>query len=181
MSSWRNSALPSKRDLGVENAHAAVLHDDQRVDLEQAHVLLDEGLVEDREELFGVGLGFAFELQGRRSSVGEICGGDAGFRIDRDVDDLFRRVVRDSLDVHAAFGRNDEGDLADGAVDEQRKIEFAVDVGAVLDVEAVDLLAGRAGLRRHQRVAEHVLGMSLGFIDREGKTNAALGIGGRVP
>ena len=38
-SGWRNSALSSKRHLGVEHAQAAVLHDDQRVDLEQAHVL----------------------------------------------------------------------------------------------------------------------------------------------
>ena len=32
------------------------------------------------------------------------------------------------------------------AVDQQREVEFLVDVGAVLDIEAVDLLAGLAGL-----------------------------------
>ena len=36
--------------LGVEHPQVAVLHDDQRIDLEQAHVLLDEGLVERREQ-----------------------------------------------------------------------------------------------------------------------------------
>jgi hypothetical protein len=46
------------------------------------------------------------------------------------------------LDVHAAFGRDDEGDAAGGAVDEHREVELLLDVRAVLDVEAVDLLAG---------------------------------------
>jgi hypothetical protein len=32
----------------------AVLHDDQRVDLQQAHILLGEGLVERREQRFAI-------------------------------------------------------------------------------------------------------------------------------
>jgi hypothetical protein len=43
-----------ERHLGVEDAQVAVLHDDQRVDLEQRHVLLGERLVEDREQLLAV-------------------------------------------------------------------------------------------------------------------------------
>jgi hypothetical protein len=58
-----------------------------------------------------------------------------------------------------------------------REIEFALDVGAVLDVETVDLLAGVAGLLGHQRVAEHFPGMRLGFVDRERQPHAALGVG----
>ena len=85
--------------------------------------------------------------------------------------------MRDRLDVHAAFGRDDEGDAADRAVDQQREIELAVDVGAVLDVEAVDLLAGRAGLLGHQRVAEHLLGVGDHLLDRLGQPDAALGVG----
>jgi hypothetical protein len=40
--------------LGVENAQVTVLHHDQRVDFQKAHVLLDEGLVQDREQLHAV-------------------------------------------------------------------------------------------------------------------------------
>ena len=57
--------------------------------------------------------------------------------------DLLGRVVRDVLDVHAAFGRDDDGDAAGLAVDQQSEVEFLRDVDAVGDVEAVDLLAVR--------------------------------------
>ena len=52
------------------------------------------------------------------------------------------------------------------AVDQEREIELAVDVGAVLDVEAVDLLAGRAGLLGDQRVPSISLGVGDDLGDR---------------
>ena len=73
--------------------------------------------------------------------------------------DLFRRLLRDFLDVDAALGRNDEGDAARGAVDQQRQVIFLGDVDAVGDVEAVDLLAGLARLDRHQGLAQHLVRM----------------------
>ena len=87
----------------------------------------------------------------------------------------------DRLDVHAALGRDDEGDAADRAVDQDRQIELAVDVGAVLDIEAVDLLAGRAGLLGDQRVAEHLLGVGDDFVDRLRQPHAALGVRAEAP
>jgi hypothetical protein len=57
-----------ERHLGVEHAQAAVLHDDQRVDLEQRHVLFDKRLVEDREQLLAVLGSVAVELPARRSA-----------------------------------------------------------------------------------------------------------------
>ena len=75
------------------------------------------------------------------------------------VDDLLRRVVRDFLDVHAAFGRDDEGDARRGAIDEQGQIEFAIDRRALFDIEAIDDLALRAGLMRDQRHAKHAVGL----------------------
>jgi hypothetical protein len=102
--------------------------------------------------------------------------GDALFRVDRQRQDLVRRFLGHRLDVHAAFCRHDEGRTADGAVDQDRQIEFALDVGAVLDIEAVDLLAGRAGLLGHQRVAEHFPGVLDDFLDRERQPHAALGV-----
>src|SRR5690606_12669639 len=97
-------------DLGVQNAQMAVLHDDQRVDLEHVHVLLDEGLVQDREQRLAVFSGRTGQLQ-RRIDGGDVLGGDAGFRVDGDGVDLFGGGVGHFLDVHAAFGRDDEGRL----------------------------------------------------------------------
>ena len=169
-----------ERHLCVEHAQMAVLHDDQRIDLEQAHVLLDEGLVEDREQRIAVLGRVAVELQ-RAVERLQIGCRDALFRVDGDGDDLFRRVMRDRLDVHAALGRDDEGDAADRAIDQDRQIELALDVGAVLDVEPVDLLAGRAGLLGDQRVAEHLLGVGDHFGHRLRQPHAALGVGRRAP
>ncbi len=103
---------------------------------------------------------------------------DAGGRIDREGHDLLRRVVRDFLDVHAAFGRDHERHLRGFAVDQHREIELLVDVGAFLDVEAVDLLAGGAGLDRDQRRAQHLLGEFVDLGDRLGDADAALVAGG---
>ena len=88
------------------------------------------------------------------------------------------RVVRDVLDVDAAFGRDHERDFRGFAVDQDREIELLVDVGAVLDVEAVDLLAVRSGLDRDQGRAQHLLGELVDLGDRLGDAHAALVAGG---
>ena len=88
--------------------------------------------------------------------------------------DLLRRLVRDVLDVDAAFGRKHEGDLADCAIDQRGEIELLVDRRAFLDIEAVDLLAGGAGLDGHQRRPQHLLGEVPDLLDRVGEPHAAL-------
>ncbi len=82
--------------------------------------------------------------------------------------------MRHFLDVHAALGRGDERHPAGAAIDQQRQVEFLFDVGAVLDIEAVDLLARRTGLVGHQRVAQHGLHGVQRLLLREGEPHAAL-------
>ncbi len=84
----------------------------------------------------------------------------------------------DGLDIRAAFGRDDEGDARGGAVDQQGEVEFLVDIGAVLDIEAAHLLAGLAGLHGDQRRAQHFLGVGLDLVERAGEAHAALVAGG---
>jgi hypothetical protein len=165
-------------DLGVQHPQMAVGHDDQRIDLQHRHVLVDEGLVEDREQGLAVLRRRAGQAVGG-VDLGHIGGRHAGFRIDVDGDDLVGRVVGDPLDVHAALGRNHEGHAAGRAVDQQGTVQFTVDVGAVLDVETVDLFAGGAGLGGHQRIAQHLPGVGHDLFDRAGQADAALGVSGQ--
>ena len=98
---------------------------------------------------------------------------DAGRGIDGDGQDLFRRLVRDFFDVHAAFGRDHERDARGLAIDQHRQIEFLGDRRAVLDIEAVDLLALGAGLVRDQGRAQDALGFLLDVLDRFDDLDAA--------
>ena len=86
----------------------------------------------------------AVELQGRGDRAADMSGMQPAAGSTRTVAIFSGVVVRDLLDVHAAFGRDDEGDARGGAVDEAGEIEFAGDAGAFLDIEAVDDLALRA-------------------------------------
>src|SRR5579872_4903713 len=103
---------------------------------------------------------------------------DPGRRINGEGDDLLRGLVRDFLDVDAAFGRHHERHFARFAVDQDREIELLVDVGAVFDVETIDLLAVRAGLHRHQRSAQHLLGEFVDLGKGLGNAHAAFAAGG---
>ncbi|CAH1659504.1 hypothetical protein CHELA40_11740 [Chelatococcus asaccharovorans] len=160
-------------DFRIEALQLAVLGDDQRVDLEHRHVLGDEGGVEIGDELAGLLGEVAGEAERLRHGAA-VVRHHAGRRIDREGMDLLGRLVSDVLDVHAAFRRDDEGNAPRGAVDEGREVELALDIGAVLDIDAVDLLAGRSGLDRDEGVAEHLADEGLDLIDGLGEAHAAL-------
>ena len=81
------------------------------------------------------------------------------------VENLLGSFGRDLLDIHSAFGRNDEGDARTFAVDEQRKIELALNRSTFLDVETVHFLTGGPGLMRDERGAEEPLGLLLHVVD----------------
>ena len=159
-------------DLGVEAEQLPVLGDDQRIDLEQAHVRFGERLVEPGEHAAHLLLQIGVEAE-RLAKRGAHDAGRCWRRIDRDGDDLVRRVVRDLLDVHAAFGRHHDGDARGGAVDQHREIELLLDGGAFLDVEPVDQLALGAGLMRDQRRAEDAGRFLLHVVDRLHDLDAA--------
>ncbi len=168
-----------ERHLGVEHAKLAVGHHDQRIDLQHRHVFVDEGRVEPRHQTFGLLGPFAGKPE-RLGDRAAVVGHDPGRRIDGEAHDLLGGVVRHLLDVHAALGRHDEGDPARHAIDKRRQVELLVDVRAVLDVEAVDLLAGRARLHGDQRRSQHLPGEGLDLLDGLGEAHAALFAGFRL-
>jgi hypothetical protein len=97
--------------------------------------------------------------------------------IDRKGHDLVGRIMRDLFDVHPTFGRDNKGHARCLAIDQHREIEFLLDVAAVLDIQAVDLLTCRTGLRGDKRVAEHFPGVCGHFVDGFGKPHTSFRIG----
>jgi len=75
-----------------------------------------------------------------------------------EVDDFLRGGGSDLFDVHAALGGADKADAGCGAINEQGEVQLCLNAGAVFDVDAVHLLARRAGLVRDQGAAKHLLG-----------------------
>ncbi len=76
-------------------------------------------------------------------------------RVDLDADDLFGRLRRDFLDVHAARRGRDERNAPGIAVEQQAQIEFALDLRAGFDVDLVDGQPFGARLLRGEPRAEH--------------------------
>ena len=61
------------------------------------------------------------------------------------------------------------------AVDQEGEIHLGFDARAVFDIDAVDLLAGRAGLLGHQRAAEHAFGLFGGAAEGFGTEHCLAG------
>ena len=168
-----------KAHLGVETLEIALVGDDERVDLEHLHVLLEEQLVErahHRDALLDLR---ALEAQRERdaATVERLI---ARGRIDREAEDLFRRAGRDLLDIHAALGRGHEAYPRGAAIHQKGEIHLALDAGAVLDIDAVDLLARGAGLLGHEGAAEHAAGLLGGLLDGFGEPHAPRLAGARL-
>src|SRR4051794_5523897 len=82
----------------------------------------------------------------------------------------------DLLDVHAAFAGGDHRDAAARAIDQDGKIQFASDVAAGLDIDAMHGPAGGPGLFRYKDVADHGVGGRLDLIDGAREAHAALAV-----
>ncbi len=143
-----------ERDLGIEREQLAVLGDHQRIDLQKAHVLGDEGRIETLDQRAALLGGKTVEVQGLGDAQADV-GGIADDGIDMGGVDLLRRFFRHLLDVHAAFGGKDEGNAADRAVDQYRKVQLPFDGGTVLDVKPPHEAPVRPGLVGVQRHAQH--------------------------
>ena len=72
------------------------------------------------------------------------------------ADDLLRRLRRDLLDVHAAFGRRHDRNPCRATVHQNRNVQLAPDVAALLDVHPLHPPPVRPGLVRHQGAPQHL-------------------------
>ena len=86
--------------------------------------------------------------------------------VDQQAADCGRLCRGDLLDVHAAFGGEEDERLARGHVVQHGGVEFALDLGLLLDQQALDHVIADAH-------AEDLPGHFLGFIRRAGELDAA--------
>src|SRR5919108_5807099 len=132
-------------DLGIEADKLVASGDNQRIDLEQAHVLGNERGVELSNEPFRLLGEIAIERERLRDPASMVRH-NSGRWIDGKRHDLFGTRAGDLLDVDAPRGGYHEGNARAFAVDERREIKLPLDGGTLLDVEAADLFAVRARL-----------------------------------
>ncbi len=163
-------------DLGVERDHVARAGHDERIDLDDRGVQCGEGLVHGEQELGRALdlLAFEAEREGEAAGVEPL---HAARRVDREAHDLLRVLRRHFLDVHAALGRRHRRDAAALPVDQHAGIELALDVAAVLDIDALHLAALGAGLLGDEHAAEHLGGFGGRFRRRLHEPHAALAAG----
>jgi hypothetical protein len=169
-------------DLGIERQDLAGTRHHQRIDLDDRGIEAAERLVHAEHELDrGTDL-LALELQAEGEAAG-VEPSHAGHRIDRHLENFIRGLVRDLLDLHAALGRGHHGDARGLAVDQHAEIELALDVAALLDIDALHLAALGAGLLGDEHMAQH-RGCGLRHVLRrfdDAHTALALGIVREMP
>ena len=96
-------------DLGIEADELVVLGHHQRIDFQQAHVLVGEGGVKLRQKIADLLGEIAGKLERLRHAA-RVMRHDAGGRVNGKSEDFLRRLVRHFLDIHAAFCGDHEGD-----------------------------------------------------------------------
>ena len=160
-------------ELRVQRQHPAVRGGDQRVDLDHRAIERDEELVEIGKQLAEL-LGDVAGQAERRGQLADFVGLQAEQRVDELADDLFRGVVGDVLDAHAAFGRRHDHRTAGRAVHQDREVVLVGDVDRFGDHHLADELAFLAGLHRDEGFVEHLAGELRGLLGRFDQVDPAL-------
>ena len=153
-----------KAELGIQHHKVAIGGYNQRVDLEHLHVFFDESTIEKAHQADTL-LDLPAGQTKRKCNASPVIGHVPGGGVDGEAEDLLWRFSRDLFDIHAAFGRADKADTAGLPVNQEGEVKLARDAGAVLDIDAVDLLALGASLMRDERAPEHALGFFCGFVN----------------
>ncbi len=159
-------------DLGIEAVQVAVGLDHQRVHFQQGQVVILEQLGqahEDLGELLNL-LAFQTQLERQLTTLERLS---ADQWIDSGLEDFFRRVVRDFLDVHTTFGGGHEHDAAARTIDHSAQVQLFGDVGAGFDQNLGDGLTVGIGLVGDQILAQPLCSERLGVFLAANQLDAA--------
>ena len=136
-------------ELGVGSEKAAVLRDDEGVDLDEGAVMFEKQVVELRHHRRrGPDL-----VDGDVQRVGDLAGlirQQAEHGVDGNADDLLRRLLCHLLDVHATRLARHHDDPSGGPVDNHPDVQFALDLKRLLHEYRPDGHALRPGLVRDE-------------------------------
>ena len=129
------------RELRVERLHHAVRRDDQRVDLGEHRVALDEAAVELPDDVGDLLLLGRVLDAGAVDQAARDPGLEALERVDVQADERVGALGGDLLDLDAALRREHEQRLLLAAVERDREVVLLRDVGGALDPELLDDVA----------------------------------------
>ena len=159
-------------DLAVERDELAFAGDDQRIDLHQRRVGLDERPVQRLQE-WPQDLGAVGAQAQAESQLAHLKRLQARGRANRLAQNGRGILVGDFFDLHAAGSAGHDDRRFDGAVHQDAQVQLALDVLALFDEQALHQAAFRAGLRRDQRHAQNLGGELLRFVHRARQLDAA--------
>ena len=175
-SGCRSSALSSKVTLASSAARWPSFSSDEGIHLDQGAVHLVEHARQAGHHAaeFGDLLGLEAEAEAEPAALVVL---EAERRVERLAVDLLRVRGRDLLDVHAAFGRRHDGDAAGRPIEGDGDVELLLDGQALLDEQALHLLALGPGLQGDELHAEDgadgLLGLVAGLADLHAAALAA--------
>ena len=151
---WRKTEASSSTNLQSSATTRPSAKQRERVDLQQFGVARAVGGVKLFEDVGDLRLGVAEIEAGEH--VGDVVRRRRAADLDQQAADRLRLFGGDLLDVHAAFGGEQDQRLARGGVVQHRGIELARDLALLLDQQALD----RVVADRH---AEDLAGDLFGF------------------
>ena len=164
MAGVTESGVVVEGDLAVNRPHGAVGAGHQRVDLDQGRVLIAVDGPQGFED-GGNGLGRGLVKPGFLRDVAGNLGVDTNGGIEGDARESLGALLREGLNVHAAFARAHRQVAAVRAVQQDREVVFGGNVRAGRDHDLLDDVALDVE-------AEDRLGLLVGLVGGVGKLDA---------
>ena len=119
-------------ELAIEGDQITRAVDDQRIQLDQAHVALIEQIEHGHHDLGQLGRLLGTQSH-REPELAALESLQALHEVHFDREDLLGMVVGDLLDVDAAHGRRNEGHGTAGTVDQHAEVKLLADLGGLGD------------------------------------------------
>src|SRR5256885_16482232 len=164
-------AVVVERHLGVKRDQLPIAGEDAGIDFEHGRIRIDEGAMQRLKKRRRVVGNVARKPEAERKFA-RLIRLQTDRRMNNFLDDGVRIFLRDFFDFHAARATRHKDDAADAAIDEKRKVKFALDVEAFFDEQPLDNPAAGTGLDRDEVHAEHAAGDFRGFNRRMDKFHA---------